>query len=134
MPDTQHFRNVLRHDVRTDPTLVMLRVDESLYFVNARFLEDLVQNRVTDGGTVRHVILMFSAVNEVDYSALESLEAINRRLADMRIGLHLSEVKGPVMDRLTGSHFLEELNGDVFLSQYDAWIRLSPSTTPDVAA
>ncbi|MBO9446801.1 sulfate permease [Ruegeria sp. R14_0] len=134
VPDTQHFRNILRHDVLSDPTVVTLRVDESLYFVNARFLEDLVQNRVTDGSTVRHVVLMFSAVNEVDFSALESLETINRRLADMCIGLHLSEVKGPVMDRLTRSHFLEELNGHVFLSQYDAWIRLSPSTTPDVAA
>ncbi|WP_170464824.1 SulP family inorganic anion transporter [Ruegeria arenilitoris] len=134
VPDTQHFRNVLRHDVLTDPTVVTLRVDESLYFVNARFLEDLVQKRVTDSSTIRHVILMFSAVNEVDYSALESLEAINRKLADMRIGLHLSEVKGPVMDRLKRSHFLEELNGRVFLSQYDAWMSLSPSSTPDVAA
>ncbi|WP_170423663.1 SulP family inorganic anion transporter [Ruegeria arenilitoris] len=134
VPDTQHFRNILRHDVLTDPTVVTLRVDESLYFVNARFLEDLVQKRVTDSSTIRHVILMFSAVNEVDYSALESLEAINRRLADMRIGLHLSEVKGPVMDRLKRSHFLEELNGRVFLSQYDAWTSLSPSSTPDVAA
>ena len=100
VPETQHFRNVLRHRVETDPTLVTLRVDESLYFANARFLEDLVQARVTDGTPVRNVVLMFSAVNAVDYSALESLEAINRRLRDMGVGLRLSEVKGPVMDRL----------------------------------
>ena len=63
--------------------MVILRVDESLYFVNARFLEDLIQSRVTDGCEVRNVVLMFSAVNAVDYSALESLEAINARLKDM---------------------------------------------------
>jgi SulP family sulfate permease len=68
---------------------------------------------------------MFSAVNEVDYSALESLEAINQRLRDMGIGLHFSEVKGPVMDRLKRSHFLEDLNGRVFLSQFDAWRNLT---------
>ena len=50
---------------------------------------------------------MFSAVNEVDFSALESLEAINERLRDMGVRLHLSEVKGPVMDRLRRSHFLQ---------------------------
>ena len=64
---------------------------------------------------------MFSAVNEVDFSALESLEAVNQRLKDMGVGLHLSEVKGPVMDRLRRSHLIDALNGQVFLSQYDAW-------------
>ena len=125
VPGTQHFRNILRHKVETDPTLVTLRVDESLYFVNARFLEDLIQSRVTEGCEIRNVVLMFSAVNEVDFSALESLEAINHRLRDMGVGLHLSEVKGPVMDRLKQSHFLDELNGQIFLSQYDAWKTLT---------
>ena len=125
VPGTQHFRNVLRHDVETDPSVVTLRVDESLYFVNARFLEDLVQQRVTEGCTIQHVILMFSAVNEVDFSALESLEAINRRLTDMGVGLHLSEVKGPVMDRLSRTEFPKELNGHIYLSQFDAWASLT---------
>ena len=127
VPGTQHFRNICRHKVETDPTLVTLRVDESLYFVNARFLEDLIQKRVTEGCAIRNVVLMFSAVNEVDYSALESLEAINHRLKDMGVGLHLSEVKGPVMDRLRRSKLLDDLNGEIFLSQYDAWSRLKRS-------
>ena len=133
VPGTQHFRNIHRHNVETDPALVTLRVDESLYFVNARFLEDLVQKRVTNGSAIRNVILMFSAVNEVDYSALESLEAINHRLRDIGVGLHLSEVKGPVMDRLKRSHFIDDLNGEVFLSQYDAWRQLAASSLPRAA-
>ncbi len=132
VPGTQHFRNIHRHMVETDPTMVTLRVDESLYFVNARFLENLIQRRVTNGCAIENVVLMFSAVNEVDYSALESLEAINQRLKDMGVGLHLSEVKGPVMDRLRRSHFLEDLNGEVFLSQYDAWTRFAK--TPGLVA
>ncbi|QFS84022.1 putative sulfate transporter [Roseivivax sp. THAF40] len=128
VPGTQHFRNIHRHSVETDPALVTLRVDESLYFVNVRVLEDLILKRLTEGPDVRHVVLMFSAVNEVDYSALESLEAINHRLRDMGVGLHLSEVKGPVMDRLKRSHFIDELNGEVFLSQHDAWSRLAEAS------
>ena len=133
VPGTQHFRNIDRHDVETDPTLVSLRVDESLYFVNARFLEDLIQKRVTEGCAIKHVVLMFSAVNVVDYSALESLEAINHRLKDMGVGLHLSEVKGPVMDRLQRSHFVEELNGRIYLSQYEAWSSLMNSPQSNAA-
>ncbi|MFK7869837.1 MAG: SulP family inorganic anion transporter [Roseobacter sp.] len=130
VPKTQHFRNIHRHDVETVPSLVTLRVDESLYFVNARFLEDLIQKRVTDGCAVKDVVLMCSAVNDVDYSAMESLEAINHRLKDMGVRLHLSEVKGPVMDRLEQSTLLSELNGRVFLSQYDAWQSLKTSPLP----
>lgn len=121
VPGTQHFRNIHRHNVQTDPELVTLRIDESLYFANARFLEDYIYNRIACDEPIRDVVLMCSAVNEIDMSALESLEAINERLRDLGISLHMSEVKGPVMDRLKRSHFLDDLTGQVYLSQYDAW-------------
>src|SRR5690606_38545508 len=92
----------------------------SLYFANSRFLEDTIAAQVADRPELKHVILMCSAVNAIDASALESLEEINRRLADAGIGFHLSEVKGPVMDRLKGTEFLEHLNGEVHLSQHGA--------------
>ncbi|MDF1730908.1 MAG: sulfate permease [Minwuia sp.] len=126
VPGSQHFRNILRHKVETDPSVVSLRVDESLFFVNARFLEDLVLNRLSGNKDIRHVVLMCSAINEIDYSALESLETINQRLESIDVRLHLSEVKGPVMDRLQTTHFLDRLSGQVFLSQYDAWRTLKP--------
>lgn len=120
VPGTQHFRNILRHEVETHPELVTLRIDESLYFANARFLEDYVYDRIACDEPIKHVVLLCSAVNEIDMSALESLEEINHRLIDVGIKLHLSEVKGPVMDRLQRSHFLDEMTGTVFLSHYEA--------------
>ncbi|WP_417274626.1 SulP family inorganic anion transporter [Celeribacter halophilus] len=147
VPGTQHFRNVLRHEVRTTPELVTIRVDESLYFANARFLEDYILDRVAEDQAIKHVVLMCPAVNEIDTSALEALEEINRRLADNGILLHLSEVKGPVMDRLQKSHFLHDLSGQVFLHQFAAMKALgdvtdegnktppeNPSTSPEEAA
>jgi SulP family sulfate permease len=120
VPGTEHFRNILRHNVITNPRVVTLRVDESLFFANARYLEDKVHNRVAGDKNIRHVILQCSAINEIDLSALESLEVINERLHEMGVQLHLSEVKGPVMDRLEEQHFLKDLTGKVFLSQYEA--------------
>jgi len=126
VPGTQHFRNVNRHQVIIDPQLLSIRVDQSLYFANARFLEDYVYDHVAPNCPIKHVVLMCSAVNEIDLSALESLEEINARLRDMGITLHLSEVKGPVMDRLQTGPFLTDLTGRVFLSQYDAMVALVP--------
>jgi SulP family sulfate permease len=71
---------------------------------------------------------MCPAVNEIDASALESLEEINHRLSDSGVSFHLSEVKGPVMDRLKRTDFLDHLTGQVFLSQYDALCTLDPLT------
>jgi SulP family sulfate permease len=65
-------------------------------------------------------------VNDIDMSALESLEAIDHRLASMGIRLHLSEVKGPVADKLRRTSFLDRLSGRVFLSQHDAVEALVP--------
>ncbi len=124
VPGTEHFRNIMRHDVLTDPRILTLRVDESLYFANARFLETAILSRVAEDACIRHVILQCSAINEIDLSALESLEAINARLNTMSVQLHLSEVKGPVMDRLKGERFLEEMSGQVFLSQFAAFSHL----------
>ena len=129
VPGTQHFRNIHRHSVLTDPSLLTIRIDESLYFANARFLEDYIADRVASDCPIKNVVLMCSAINEIDLSALESLEAINHRLETMDVMLHLSEVKGPVMDRLRKSHFLELLTGQVFLSQYDAMRTLAPKLT-----
>ncbi len=124
VPGTEHFRNVLRHEVQTVPGIVTLRVDESLFFANARYLEDAVYELVAEDKALRHLVLMCSAVNEVDASALESLEAINARLKDAGVTFHLSEVKGPVMDRLQRSHFLEDLTGEIYLSQHEAIAQL----------
>lgn len=118
--DTEHFRNIVRHDVITNPRVLTLRIDESLYFANARYMEDAVYDLIFDKPQIEHVILMCSAVNDIDLSALESLEAINDRLKTANIKFHLSEVKGPVMDRLGRSHLLHELTGSVHLSQLDA--------------
>jgi len=128
VPETEHFRNVDRHDVFTVPHVLSIRIDEALTYLNARWLEEYVLEQVADRPAVRHVILMCSAVNEIDASGLESLEAINHRLGDGGIWLHLSEVKGPVMDRLKRTHFVDELNGEVFLSQDRAFAKVMLDT------
>ncbi|WP_111414546.1 SulP family inorganic anion transporter [Billgrantia lactosivorans] len=121
LPGTEHFRNVKRHRVETDSRLAILRVDESLYFANSRYLEDLVMSLASREPGLAHIVLACQAVNTIDASALESLEAINTRLRDAGVKLHLAEVKGPVMDRLKHTDFCRELTGRVFLSTFDAW-------------
>lgn len=120
LPGTEHFRNVNRHQVETHEAILSIRIDESLYFANTRYLEDVIYGMVAERPNLKHVILMCTAVNEVDMSAMESILAINTRLGELGIKLHLSEVKGPVMDGLVRADFLSKLSGNVYLSQHQA--------------
>jgi SulP family sulfate permease len=126
VPGTEHFRNVQRHAVLVSPRVLSLRVDESLYFANSRALEDRINSAVANRPGLAHVVLQCSAINDIDASALESLEAIDLRLRGAGLQLHLSEVKGPVMDRLKNTEFLHGLSGRVFLTHYQAICELSP--------
>jgi SulP family sulfate permease len=126
VPGTEHFRNIRRHSVLASPRVVSLRVDESLYFANSRALEDRVNDAVANAPDVEHIVLQCSAINDIDSTALESLETIERRLRDSGISLHLTEVKGPVMDHLKDTPFLQGLSGKVFLTHYQAIRELSP--------
>jgi SulP family sulfate permease len=128
VPGTEHYRNVQRHAVRTSERLVSLRVDESLYFANARVLEDRINDAVAQHPAMVHLVLQCSAINDIDASALESLEAIAHRLREAGISLSLSEVKGPVMDRLQRTHFLRDQVHAVYLTHHQAIEALAPET------
>jgi SulP family sulfate permease len=126
VPGTEHFRNVQRHNVLISPKLLCLRVDASMFFANSRGIEDRINAEVATRPDLEHVLLQCSAVNDIDASALESLETIAARLKDAGIALHFSEIKGPVMDKLKNSHLLEHLHGRVFLTNYQAIQALTP--------
>ena len=117
---SEHYRNIERHEVTTYPEILSIRIDESLYFANASYLEEIVFDQISRKPQLSDVILMCPAVNIVDMSALDALNEINERLRDLDIKLHLSEVKGPVMDTLNRSDFFERLTGEIFLSHHVA--------------
>ena len=125
-PGTEHYRDASRFIVVTDEAVKTLRIDESLYYANARYLEDEIAALVSDSPELEHLILMCPAVNRIDASALDSLFEINRRLYSAGVKLHLSELHSQVRDRLYRSNFLDKLTGQVFMSQHLAMETLAP--------
>lgn len=109
VPGTEHFRNVCRHVVETDPRLLIVRIDENLYFANTEAVEVYLMNHIEANDQVEHVVLLLSAVSYIDSSALEVLEHLADDLHAAGITLHLAEVKGPVMDRLQNSVLIASL-------------------------
>ena len=70
VPGTEYFRNVQRHDVLISPKLLCLRVDASMFFANARSVEDRINAEVATRPDLEHVLLQCSAVNDIDARAV----------------------------------------------------------------
>lgn len=129
--NSEHYRNIDRHNVKTDDKIIAIRIDENLYFANTNFLEDTIMQIVADNSAVNHIVLICSSVSVIDTSGLESLEDILFRLRKVGVKLHLAEVKGPVMDRLKGTEFLNNLSkNSIFLSTHQAMQALKSSQQP----
>jgi len=116
--ETEHYRNVERHTAVATPGVLALRIDESLVFTNARRLVNVVERFLAQQPDARRVVLLMSPVNAIDYSALEALRAVHDLLAERGIRLDLSEVKGPVLDRLRAGDWQRWFTGRVFLSHH----------------
>lgn len=123
---TEHFRNVDRYSAETAPGLLMLRVDAGLFFGNVEAVNERIEDELAARPDTRHLVLVLSAVNAIDTSALFGLGELNTSLRQRGVLLHLAEVKGPVMDRLKHSTLLQALNGRLFLSAAMAWDELAP--------
>ena len=119
--NSEHFRNILRHDVHVTESLLAFRVDESLNFANAPFLESYLLEQISDRQDIKSVLLISTGINEIDSTGIEILESIIRQLKSVGIEFYMSDVKGPVTDRLKRAGFEEQfLKENVFLSAHQA--------------
>ncbi len=122
VPGTEHFRNIDRHQVETLPGLVALRVDESLYFANAQIIEEKIESLIQSNAGTRTVLLILSAVNQLDSTALAMLTDVQKNLAARHITLQFAEIKGPVLDRLRSTPLGETMCDQIFLSTHEAFV------------
>ncbi len=124
VPNTEHYRNIERHDVQTIPGLVALRVDESLFFANAAVVEQKIMALVNANPDVKKMLLVCSAVNQIDATALEMLDQLEKSLAARDIQLYFAEIKGPIMDRLKNTSLGRRMKNKIFLSAHAAFLHL----------
>jgi len=119
--DTQHFRNIKRHQAETWENLTLIRVDENISFANFNYILDFIEDEIINNSQLKHVVLIFSSVSHIDTTAFEALENLIHSLKKQNIILHLAEVKGPVFDKLKQTNFLNHLSpGKVFFKTIDA--------------
>lgn len=119
--DTDHFRNINRHEVETWGKILLIRIDENISFANVSYIIDYIEDKTVAKANLEHLVLIFSSVSYIDTTALEGLENLLNSLKNKGIALNLAEIKGPVMDKLKQTDFLNHLgSGEVFFQTIDA--------------
>ena len=121
VPETEHYRNIKRHSVETWHHLLLVRIDENITFANINYIEDYLAAELRRQPNIRHVVLIFTSVSDIDTTALEALENFNHALQASGKTLNIAEAKGPVLDKLQKTDFLEQLKpGKMFFCTEDA--------------
>jgi SulP family sulfate permease len=121
IPGTSHYRNIKRHSVETWPHLLLLRIDESITFANINYIEEFINAKLRQQPAIKHIVLIFTSISDIDTTALEELEKLNRTLQASQMTLHISEAKGPVLDKLEKTDFLKQLQpGKAFFHTEEA--------------
>jgi SulP family sulfate permease len=124
-PGGEHFRNAERQSVQRLPHVLMLRIDQSLFFGNATAVTEHVEKTLLERPELRHIVLLLSAVNDIDLTAAQALIELNRILELKAIKLHFAEAKDPVLESLRRTPLLQELSGKVFRRAVQAFDTLA---------
>ena len=120
LPGTEHFRNEQRFEVETQSHLLIMRIDENLFFANSAAVLDRIEAELARRPVTRDLLLVLSSVSHIDLTAAEALERLHADLETRGVALHLAEVKGPVLDRLKHAGRLRGLVHEPFVSVHSA--------------
>jgi SulP family sulfate permease len=125
LPNTKHFRNIKRHNVETWEHLLLIRIDENITFANINFVEAFIETQLQNAPTVKHIVLIFTSVSDIDMTAIEALEQLNNSLKNIGITLNFAEIKGFLLDKLQRSDLFTHLNGQLFFDAEEAITKLN---------
>jgi len=120
-------------DAQTVPGLVVYRYDAPLFFANA---EDFRRRALAAAGAaapVRWFVLNVEANVEVDFTALEAVEAVRTELARQGAVFALARVKRDLLARLTSFGLTEKIGAEhlfptlpTAMQAYGEWARQNP--------
>lgn len=118
LPGTSVYRNVERHpDALVSAAIVVYRVDASLYFANAPYVRDEIEDIVVNDRSVRIIIIDAYPINRVDATGAQMLTDLILDLRSRNVSVLFAGVKGPVMDILVPAGVVDLVGESRFFAE-----------------
>jgi MFS superfamily sulfate permease-like transporter len=87
----------------------LIRFDGPLFFANASYLEDEINERIINRKKLKHFIIAANGINDMDASGEEMLALVLQRLRSAGYGVSFSGINESVMEVLKRTHLYEEI-------------------------
>ncbi len=107
--EDQALKDSCVHELATCAHIQIIRFEGPLFFANASYLEDEINDRIQAGSDLRHFIIACNGINDIDASGQETFALVLQRLRSAGYGVSLSGVNDAVYRVLARTHLLEEI-------------------------
>ena len=110
--EDQAFRAFEAHGLKKCEFIDLIRFEGPLFFANASYLEDEINNRLVNGKKLKHIIIAANGINDIDASGEEALALIINQLRSAGYGISFSGINESVMAVFKRTHLLESIGFD----------------------
>lgn len=123
IPGTTFYRNVERFpQLELCEDVLIVRFDAQLYFANLDYFKTSLETLVAQKGTqLKTIIINAESINQIDSSAMQTIDDIVTDFKAAGLCVYFSGVKGPVRDGLVRGHLIDKIGeGNFFMSVQEA--------------
>ena len=110
--DDDAFRCSLTHGLDECRHVDLVRFDGPLFFANASYLEDKINERLMEKKRLRHIIIAANGISDMDASGEEALSLLIDRVRSAGVDISFSGINDAVMAVLKRTHLLEKIGTD----------------------
>lgn len=122
LPDTRTFRNVKRFaEAKEEPGIKVVRFDSHLFFGNAEYFREKIENLILQKDPIRAIVLDASIISSIDSTGVQVIKDLVGFLNNHGVRFVITGLIGPVRDTLQQNNMLSLIGEkNIFLRAHDA--------------
>ncbi len=106
------LRDAEHYHLRECEHVAVIRFDGPLFFANASFLEDQINERIQNMPKLQHILLVADGINDIDASGEDALSLIIDRVRSAGYDISFSHIKENVLEAMRRTHLLAKIGKD----------------------
>ncbi len=110
--DDDALRCSVTHGLRECEYVDLVRFEGPLFFANASYLEDQINDRMTNKKKLRDIIIVSNAINDIDASGEELLSLLIDNVRSAGVDISFSGVNESVTKVFERTHLIEKIGRD----------------------
>ena len=113
--EEMRLQNSMTYNLQECKYIDLIRFEGPLFFANASYLEDKINERMIEKKDIKHIIIVCNGINDMDASGEDALSITIDRVRSAGVGISLSGVNESVMSVLKRTYLLEKIGeGNIF--------------------